>query len=71
MKGVFIMKKRSKSLITVLVLLPIVCIIIMAIGIALNIVKLAVYIILALVLLAVISKICMVLISAYKSYSNK
>lgn len=65
------MKKRDKSLVTILVLIPIICIIIMSIGIFFNIVKLAVYIILSLVLIAIIVKICMVLISTYKSHLSK
>ena len=60
-----IMKKCDKSLIAALILIPVICILIMAAGIA---VKLAVYIIFSLVLIAVISKICMVLVSLYKSH---
>ncbi len=63
-----IMKKCDKSLIAALILIPVICILIMAAGIALDAVKLAVYIIFSLVLIAVISKICMVLVSLYKSH---
>lgn len=62
------MKKRDKNLIAALILIPVICILIMVVGIALDAVKTAVYIIFTLVLIAVISKICMVLVSLYKSH---
>ena len=66
------MKKRNKGLITtVLILVPIICIIGVLIGIIFDTAEFAVYFILALVLFAIISKICMTLISIYKSHVDK
>ena len=70
-KGVSFMRRRNKILTTALIIIPIICIIMIIIGILFNNVKLAVYVIFALILIAVISKICMTSISFFKSHINK
>lgn len=65
------MRKREKNLIIALILMPIICIITMIIGSIFNITKIVVGIIATIVLFAIILKICMALISAYRSNIKK
>ena len=65
------MKKRNKSLVTALIVIPIICIIMILVGIVFNNVKLAVYVILALILIAIISKICMAISGIFRSHISK
>lgn len=66
------MKKREKTLLTLLVGIPIICIVLILIGAAFNVVKLVVRIIVALAIVAVLVKICITIITTYKSYvANK
>ena len=65
------MKKRSRILITILVAIPIFCIIILLIGIFFNNIKLAIRIVLAIAILAIITKIILAIASAYKSYVHR
>lgn len=66
------MKKREKTLITLLVGIPMICIVLILIGAAFNVVKLVVRIIVALAIVAMLVKICMTIIATYKSYvANK
>lgn len=66
------MKKREKTLLTLLVGIPIICIVLILIGAAFNVVKWVVRIIVALAIVAVLVKIGMTIIATYKSYvANK
>lgn len=70
-KGEASMRKRNKILTNAFIIIPIICIIMIVIGIIFNNVKLAVYVILALILIAIVFKICLAIISTFRSHISK
>lgn len=68
-KGTYM--KKNQSLVFLYVAIPLVCIVLIILGVIFDHVKLAVYAILACVLIAILSKIIMAISSVYRSHIHK